>query len=136
MTCEVLRLTRLVRRVVEDHVGLGVVASNTVVDRLGVGNVLAVAVSVLSVVGPHEELGVAAVAEDLEDKVVVRAVRRAEVDGAHTEDLDHGRLDLVQLRVDAGLVELGEIGMAPGVATEGVALGVQGLEDWSVRSRT
>lgn len=116
--------------------GLGVVASNTVVDRLGVGNVLAVAVSVLSVVGPHEELGVAAVAEDLEDKVVVRAVRRAEVDGAHTEDLDHGRLDLVQLRVDAGLVELGEIGMAPGVATEGVALGVQGLEDWSVRSRT
>lgn len=127
------RPTRLVGRVIEDHVGLGVVVGDAVVDRLGVGDVLAVAVSVFGVVGPHEELGVATVTEDLEDEVVVRAVWGAEVGGANAEDLDHGVLDLLKLSVDTSVVELGEVGVAPGVAAEGVAAVVKGLEVWGVR---
>lgn len=71
---------------------------------------------------------VATVGKNLEDVVVVLAVRRAEVQRLDPEDLDEGLLDALELARDLGVALALEVGVRPGVRTESVATVVQVLD--------
>lgn len=110
-------------RVGEHHVWLRRTVDDAVHDSLG--ELDGSTRGVLGVFGPEEELLVAPLAEDLQYEVVVRAVRRSEVQWLHTEDPDEGSLKLLELLVDTVVVESGQVRVGPSMRAESVALSVE-----------